>query len=77
MPDHDLKTLCYFDGDALDSIVSELIEYAGAPSRRLKIKTAAHGPDHMKKFWLQACTDTEGGDDQNASKPCPGSPGCP
>jgi hypothetical protein len=71
MSDHELHVLCYFDGGTLDAIVAELNEYEGDPTRRLKVKK--QGND----YFLQACTDTDGGGNENDSHPCPGSPGCP
>jgi len=73
----DFHTVAYIDGEQARNIRDDLNEYGDDPTMRIKIKVrGSHPGAHLLDYALQACTDTDGGDDENNSHPCPGSPGC-
>lgn len=64
-----MKTLCYFDGDTVATVAAELQEY-GPGARLFFLKKGS-------EYFVQVkAAAGEGGDPNNNSHPCPGSPGC-
>lgn len=72
--DHHLRALCVFQdtqgGKTVQTVARELMEY-GPTTARILILTDGKG------YFLQVkAAEGEGGDPNDSSHPCPGSPGC-
>lgn len=73
MPDQDeIKTEFYFEGDAAQAVRADLTEWGADPTVKIKLRRKS-GHDG---WFIQVCTDSWGGDDNNNSVACPGRPGC-
>lgn len=72
MSEHGLRVKFYFTQATAHKVLADLREYAGDPTVKIKLLSGDGDGWH-----IQVCTDTWGGDPNNDSHPCPGSPGCP
>jgi hypothetical protein len=67
------KPKAVFDRPTLEKLAADLAKYL-AKSGEVYMRLKQDG----RKYAVQVCDEGgNGGDDLNATKPCPGSPGCP